>query len=41
MRLVLEITGVHCLNETSPHDNVWGIGSSICDLRATSRAFWC
>ena len=41
MRLALIRTGDRRLAEASPHDNLWGIGLSACDLRASSPDFWC
>ena len=36
MRLALTQTGDRRLAEASPHDNLWGIGLSACDPRASS-----
>ena len=41
MRLALIRTGDRRLAEASPHDNLWGIGLSVCDPRASSPEFWC
>ena len=34
-------TGDRRLAEASPHDNLWGIGLSACDPRASSPDSWC
>ena len=41
MRLALLQTGDRRLAEASPHDNLWGIGLSACDPRASSADSWC
>ena len=41
MRLALTRTGDLRLAEASPHDNMWGIGLSACDPRASFPASWC
>ena len=41
MHLALIQTGDHRLAEASPHDNLWGIGLSACDPRASSPDSWC
>ena len=41
MRLALTQTGDRRLAEASPHDNLWGIGLSACDPRASSPDSWC
>ena len=41
MHLVLIQTGDRRLAEASPHDNLWGIGLSACDPRASSPDSWC
>ena len=41
MRLALTRTGDRRLAEASPHDNMWGIGLSACDPRASSPNSWC
>ena len=41
MRLALLQTGDRRLAEASPHDNLWGIGLSACDPRASSPDSWC
>ena len=41
MRLALIRTGDRRLAEASPHDNLWGIGLSACDPRASSPDSWC
>ena len=41
MRLALIRTGDRHLTEASPHDNLWGIGLSDCDPRASSPDSWC
>ena len=41
MRLTLIRTGDRRLTEVSPHDNLWGIGLSACDPRASSPDSWC
>ena len=41
MHLALIQTGDRRLTETSPHDNLWGIGLSACDPRASSPDSWC
>ena len=41
MRLALIQTGDSRLAEASPHDNLWGIGLSACDPRASSSDSWC
>ena len=41
MRLALIRTGDRHLAEASPHDNLWGIGLSACDPRASSPDSWC
>ena len=41
MRLALTRTGDHRFAEASPHDNLWGIGLSACDPRASSPDSWC
>ena len=41
MRLALTRTGDRRLAEASPHDNLWGIGLSACDPRASSSDSWC
>ena len=41
MYLALIQTGDHRLAEASPHDNLWGIGLSACDPRASSPDSWC
>ena len=41
MRLALIRTGDRLLAEASPHDNLWGIGLSACDPRASSPDSWC
>ena len=41
MRLVLMRTGDRRHAEASPHDNLWGIGLSACDPRASSPDSWC
>ena len=40
MHLALLQIGDHCLAEASPHDNLWGIGLSACDPRASSPDSW-
>ena len=40
MRLALNRTGDRRLDEASPHDNLWGIGLSACDPRASSPDSW-
>ena len=40
MRLALNRTGDRRLAEASPHDNLWGIGLSACDPRASSSDSW-
>ena len=41
MRLALTRTGDRRFAEASPHDNLWGIGLSACDPRASSPDSWC
>ena len=41
MRLALIRTGDRRLAETGPHDNLWDIGLSACDPRASSPDSWC
>ena len=41
LRLALIRTGGRRLAEASPHDNLWGIGLSACDPRASSPDSWC
>ena len=41
MRLALLQTGDRRLAKASPHDNLWGIGLSACDPRASSPDSWC
>ena len=41
MRFALLQTGDRRLAEASPHDNLWGIGLSACDPRASSPDSWC
>ena len=41
MHLALTQTGDRRLAEASPHDNLWGIGLSACDPRASSPDSWC
>ena len=41
MRLALIRTDDRRLAEASPHDNLWGIGLSGCDPRASSPDSWC
>ena len=41
MRLALLQTGDRRLAKASPHDNLWGIGLSACDSRASSPDSWC
>ena len=41
MHLALIETGDRRLAEASPHDNLWGIGLSACDPRASSPDSWC
>ena len=41
MRFALTRTGDRRLAEASPHDNMWGIGLSACDPRASSPDSWC
>ena len=41
MNLALIQTGDRRLAEASPHDNLWGIGLSACDPRASSSDSWC
>ena len=41
MRLALIRTGDRRLAQASPHDNLWGIGLSACDPRASSPDSWC
>ena len=41
MRLALIRTGDRRLAQASPHDNLWGIGLSACDPRASSSDSWC
>ena len=41
MRLALTRTGDRRLAEASPHDNMWGIGLSACDPRASFPDSWC
>ena len=41
MRLAVIRTGDRRLAEASPHDNLWGIGLSACDPRASSPDSWC
>ena len=41
MRLALLQIGDRRLAEASPHDNLWGIGLSACDPRASSPDSWC
>ena len=41
MYLALIQTGDCRLAEASPHDNLWGIGLSACDPRASSPDSWC
>ena len=41
MYLALIQTGDRRLAEASPHDNLWGIGLSACDPRASSPDSWC
>ena len=41
MRLALLQTCGRRLAEASPHDNLWGIGLSACDPRASSPDSWC
>ena len=41
MHLALIQTGDRRLAEASPHDNLWGIGLSACDPRASSTDSWC
>ena len=41
MHLALIQTGDRRLAEASPHDNLWGIGLSACDPRASSPDSWC
>ena len=40
MRFALLQTGDRRLAEASPHDNLWGIGLSACDPRASSPDSW-
>ena len=41
MRFALLQTGDRRLAVASPHDNLWGIGISACDPRASSPDSWC
>ena len=41
MHLALIQTGDHRLAEASPRDNLWGIGLSACNPRASCPDFWC
>ena len=41
MHLALIQTGDRRLAEASPHDNLWGIGLSACDPRASFPESWC
>ena len=41
MHFALLQTGDRRLAEASPHDNLWGIGLSACDPRASSPDSWC
>ena len=41
MHLALIQTGDHRLAEASPHDNLWGIGLSACNPRASCPELWC
>ena len=41
IRFALLQTGDRRLAEASPHDNLWGIGLSACDPRASSPDSWC
>ena len=41
MRFALLQIGDRRLAEASPHDNLWGIGLSACDPRASSPDSWC
>ena len=41
MRLALTRTGDRRLAEASPNDNLWGVGLSTCDPRASFPYFWC
>ena len=41
MRFALLQTGDRRFAEESPHDNLWGIGLSACDPRASSPDSWC
>ena len=41
MHLALIQTGDRRLAEASPYDNLWGIGLSACDPRASSPDSWC
>ena len=41
MHLALIQTGDRRLAEASPNDNLWGIGLSACDPRASSPVSWC
>ena len=41
MHLALIQTGDRHLAEASPHHNLWGIGLSACDPRASSPDSWC
>ena len=41
MHLALIQTGDRRLAEASPHDNLWGIGLSACDPRASFPVSWC
>ena len=41
MYLALIQTGDRRLAKASPHDNLWGIGLSVCDPRASSPDSWC
>ena len=41
MHLALIQNGDRHLVEASPHDNLWGIGLSACDPRASSPDSWC
>ena len=40
MRFALLQTGDRRIPEASPHDNLWGIGLSACDPRASSPDSW-
>lgn len=41
MCLALQNSGVRFFTEATPHEKVWGIGLSVCDLRVVSPASWC